>query len=59
MSMQKLERAFAVDAVAALKEFDFGSVGQPELRIKPAGLCIFMADPRINGRRDRGGRVPP
>ena len=30
---EKLKRAFTVDAVAALKEFDFGSVRQAQLRI--------------------------
>src|SRR2546429_9547411 len=48
MFVQKLKGAFPVDAVAALKEFDFGSVFQAQLRIKPARLRVFIADPGIN-----------
>ena len=46
--VQKLKRALAVDAVAALKVFDFGSVSQAELRVKPTGLRVLMTYPRIN-----------
>ena len=48
MLLQKLKGTLAVDAVAALKEFDFSSVFQTQLRIKPARLRVFMADPGIN-----------
>ena len=48
MFVKKLKGAFPIDAVATLKKFDFGSVFQTKLRIKPACLGIFMADPGIN-----------
>ena len=48
MFVKKLKSAFPIDAVATLKKFDFGSVFQTQLRIKPACLGIFMADPGIN-----------
>src|SRR5262245_39528144 len=45
--VQEFKRAFAVDAMAPLKEFDLGAINQTQLRIKPACLPVFMIYPRI------------
>ena len=43
-----MERTLTVDAMAALEEFYFRSIGQAELRVEPARFCVFVADPRIH-----------
>lgn len=57
MFAQKLKRSLAVDAVAALKEFDFSLVGQARLRIKPTRLGVFMGHPRIQSDAVEASRL--
>ena len=47
MFAQKVERAFAPHAVAALEKLNLGAVGEAELRIEPANLRVFMRDPLV------------
>src|SRR5947209_7760252 len=47
MFFQESKSALSVDAVAALKKFDFSLVLQAQLRVKPAGFPVFVAHPGI------------
>src|SRR5579885_3211895 len=45
--VQELKRAFSVNGVAAVEEFDAGAVFQAQLRIEPAGTGVFVRHPLV------------
>jgi hypothetical protein len=47
MPMEKVERAFGAQAVAALEELDPSAVGEAELGAEPTDFGVFMGDPLV------------
>jgi len=47
MFVEKVERSLAVDAVAALEEFDLGAVGYAELGVEPSHFGVLVRHPSV------------